>query len=81
MPVLSFLMAWTGYALFTWGVATVRSCNVTFTQVAWPGKFTGCNPDGSSGAQLGVAPLGGKNTPAGPNVSDAGVRPGAKLPT
>ena len=88
MPVLSFLMAWTGYSLFTWGVATIRSCNVNWTQVAWPGKFTGCNPDGALGAQYNkiqsgqtnVAPP-GAGTPNGPNNSTPGVRPGAKVPT
>lgn len=48
MPLLSFAIAWVGYSLLTWGVATVRGCNVNFTQVAWPGKFTGCSPDGAA---------------------------------
>ena len=45
MPFLSFAMAWMGYTLLTWGVATVRGCNVTFMEVAWPGKYVGCDPD------------------------------------
>jgi hypothetical protein len=31
--------------MLTYGVATVRGCNVTLTQIGWPGKYKGCNPD------------------------------------
>lgn len=48
MPLLSFAITWMGYTLLVWGVATVRGCNVSFSAVAFPGKFTGCNPDQGS---------------------------------
>jgi hypothetical protein len=56
VPLLSFGIAWMGYALLTWGVATIRGCNVTFGQVAFPGKFTGCNPDQGAATGLSVTP-------------------------
>jgi hypothetical protein len=58
MPLLTFGIAWFGYALLSWGVATVRGCNVTFTQVAWPGKFAGCHPDGGGSTANAPAPAG-----------------------
>lgn len=63
MPVLSFGIAWFGYTLLAYGVATVRGCNVTFTSIAWPGKWTGCNPD---------APGAGSRTGTGTTPSAAG---------
>ena len=56
MTALSFLIAWAGYSVMTWGIATVRSCNVTWSQVSIPGKFVGCNPDGASGSN-GTPPV------------------------
>ena len=54
-----------GYTLLVWGVATVRGCNVSFTNVAWPGKFTGCNPDTGSSSNV--------NSDAGPGTKTGRV--------
>lgn len=50
MGTVTFGLVWVGYWFLAYGVATVRGCNVKLTEIAFPGKFTGCNPDkGSSG--------------------------------
>ena len=48
MGALTYLLTWTGYSVFALGVGTVRGCNVTWKQVAWPGKWTGCHGDKGS---------------------------------
>jgi hypothetical protein len=76
MGALTFLTAWVGYWMLTYGVATVRGCNVTLTEIGWPGKFQGCTPDGGSGGSSGgVSPVIsqrrktlGAGTSAGPGI-------------
>lgn len=54
MPALGFLVTYVGYWAFAYGLATVRGCNVSFVGIGWPGsaKWTGCNPDPSSGGSI-----------------------------
>lgn len=56
MPIFAFGLAWFGYALLALGVGTVRGCNATFSEIAWPGKYTGCNADGGGGGNVGSIP-------------------------
>ena len=72
VPVLSFAIAWVGYTLLAYGVATVRGCNVTFKAIAWPGEWAssgGCNPDAS------IQPGG-----AGSNQFTPGTKPTTQVP-
>lgn len=72
MPLLTFGMAWFGYSLLAWGVATLRGCNVTWTQIAWPGKWSassGCNAD-SGGSTTGNAPGSTAGTSASPTCKN-----------
>ena len=48
MGALTYLLTWTGYSLLALGLGTVRGCNVTWTQIAWPGRWSGCHPDGGT---------------------------------
>lgn len=53
MGAMTFLLAWTGYWVMTYGIATVRGCNVTLVQIGWPGRYTGCHPDVGSNSTSG----------------------------
>ena len=54
MGALTYLVTWAGYSVFALGIANVRGCNVTWTAISWPGRFSGCHPD--SGGSGGGAP-------------------------
>lgn len=62
MGALTYLLIWTGYSVFALGVGTVRGCNVKWTQVAWPGRWTGCHPDSPGGGNAAPGQTGGKQT-------------------
>ncbi len=59
MGALTFLLTWVGYTTMTYGLALVRGCNVTFSEIALPkgflgmnkGGYTGCHGDTSSANQ------------------------------
>lgn len=67
MGALNFLLVWAGYWVLSYGVATVRGCNVSFSQIGVPGKFQGCNPDqpGASDTSNAAAPGTGVFGPSG----------------
>lgn len=40
-------VGWFGYQTLTYGWSQVRGCNAGFWDIAWPGRYKGCNPDGA----------------------------------
>ncbi len=65
MGAPTFLAVWTGYWMLTYGVATVRGCNVSLTEIGWPGKYKGCNGDSAASAASANAALNANPSPLG----------------
>lgn len=48
MGAVAFLLVWYGYSVFVDGLATVRGCNVSWSDLAIPGRWAqsnGCSAD------------------------------------
>ena len=46
MVGVAFGVLFAGYTLFVYGLSQVRGCNAGLLDVLWPGRYTGCHPDG-----------------------------------